>query len=69
MENIDRVRSHVLRRDAGVSHDRDTRAHFLIYACTFVREGEGMIRTELVANLVHNIIDVEIIALRNAVGR
>ena len=69
VERVDRVRGNVIRRDAGIAHDRDSGAHFFVASGTLKREREGVIRTHLVANLVDDVVDIKVVALRNAVAR
>ena len=59
----------VLSGDTCITHDGDAGSHFLVDTSTFQAEREGMVGTYLVANFMGYIVDVEIIALWNAICR
>ena len=63
------MRGNVVGRYARIAHDRDAGTDFLIYAGALERMREGMVGSELMADLVHDVVDIEVITLRNAIGR
>ncbi len=69
MKNVNRVRRHVPARDARITHDRDAGTYFLIVSGPFECVGKRMIRTQLMPDFVHDIVDIEIISHRNAISR
>src|SRR5688572_14559744 len=62
------MRSDVLGRYPGVTHDRDAGTDLFVHARAFERLREGVVRTKLVTDLMHDIVDVETVPFRDRVG-
>lgn len=69
MIDIDRVRCRIVACDPGVAHNGNPGAYFFILAGPFELERKGVVGAHLMPNLVHDIIDIEIISHGNPVSR
>ena len=68
MEIRIRMRLHVTRGDACITHNCRARSRFHLYARAFVAVCKGMVGAKLVAQFVSYIIDIEIVSRRNAIA-
>ena len=69
MKYINRVRCTIPASDAGITHDGDAGTYFLVLSASFEDVRESMVRAHLMAYLMCDIIDVEIISHRDSISR
>jgi hypothetical protein len=66
---INGVGRDILGCDPGVTHDGDAGTYFLVLTAAFQLMGERVVRSHLMAHLMDDVVDIEVIAHRNAVRR